>query len=131
MSPDRGFVSKIGRNPNGDIAGVAGTLAICQKWLRAFVQGADELPSLKPQTGDKNDDAQALIIRKPLKGYAPVVEMWEVDGPIEFDAPFYVIGSGWKFALGALESGASAKKAVEVASKYDPATGGDVECLKI
>ena len=127
VSPDKGLTSKLGRNPQGDIAGVAGTLSICQKWLRAFVRGDEEMPSLRSVTGDKNDDATALVIRKNTKA----VEFWEVDGLVEFDAPFYVIGSGWKWAMGALEAGASAKRAVEIAAKYDSNTGGEIEVLKL
>jgi hypothetical protein len=110
LTPDMGRVSKIGRNPNGDLAGAAGTASIAQRWMRAFVRGDEEMPSLKSVTGDKGDDGCVLVIRKATRA----VEYWEPDGIVEWDAPFYAIGSGWKIAMAALEAGASAKKAVEV-----------------
>lgn len=127
LTPDQGRITKIGRNPNGDIAGAAGSVSICQRWMRAFIRGDEEMPTLKSVTGDKNDDAVVLVIRKGTRN----VEYWEADGLVEWDAPFYAIGSGWKVAMGALEAGASAKRAVEIASKYDSNTGGEVECLKL
>jgi hypothetical protein len=39
------------------------------------------------------------------------------------DQPFYAIGSGATFALGAMGSGATALDAVKAASKFDPMTG--------
>jgi 20S proteasome alpha/beta subunit len=43
------------------------------------------------------------------------------------DQPYYAIGSGSPFALGALAQGASAKEAVEAAAKSDPFTGMGVK----
>ncbi len=42
----------------------------------------------------------------------------------------YAIGSGSPYALGALESGATPKKAIKIASKYDWGTNSDVRILK-
>lgn len=44
---------------------------------------------------------------------------------------FYAIGSGAKFALGALASGASAEEAVRVASVYDSGTNDDVRVVRV
>jgi len=49
--------------------------------------------------------------------------------PFEITAPFYAIGSGSHFAMGAMAMGASAHKAVKVASTLDTATGGQVHML--
>jgi hypothetical protein len=43
------------------------------------------------------------------------------------DQPFYAIGSGSPFALGALSQGASPKEAVLAATKHDPFTGMGVK----
>ena len=43
--------------------------------------------------------------------------------------PFYAIGSGWAYALGAMEMGATADQAVKIAAKHDTATGGRVRKL--
>ena len=50
-----------------------------------------------------------------------------VDGVTECaPAPFYAAGSGRAIALGALQMGASATKAVKVACKFDVYSGGPV-----
>lgn len=43
----------------------------------------------------------------------------------------YAIGSGSPYAQGAMEMGADAKKAVEVAAKLDVRTGGKIKTYKI
>lgn len=123
-APDGGLCTKIGRNPNGDIAGFCGGLALGQRWLRAFVSDADEFPSL---VSVNDAHGYALIIRKSTGA----VEFMEPDGLVHFEAPFYAYGSGSHYALAAMEAGASAKRAVEIAAKYDPTTGSDVEVLRL
>ena len=49
--------------------------------------------------------------------------------PYPMEAPYYVFGSGGQVALGALAMGASAYKAVKIASQFDTATGGDIKLL--
>ena len=58
-----------------------------------------------------------------------------VDGPFYMEKflrllpivdPFFAIGSGAQYALGAMASGRSAAEAVEVASRFDPLTGNGV-----
>lgn len=51
--------------------------------------------------------------------------------PMKTNSPWYALGSGSDVALGALEMGATAKEAVQVASKYDVNTGGTVHTLSI
>jgi len=40
-------------------------------------------------------------------------------------------GSGWRIAMGAMEAGASAWKAIEIASKLDVYTGGGITELRL
>ena len=49
--------------------------------------------------------------------------------PVEVIEPFIAIGSGRKVALGALECGASARRAVEIAARRDPYTGGPIKTM--
>jgi hypothetical protein len=51
-----------------------------------------------------------------------------LSGPL--DAPFWAIGSGEEYAIGALTSGASAFEAVKVAMTYDQWTGGPIHTLR-
>lgn len=49
----------------------------------------------------------------------------------EYDAPFYAIGSGTDYAIGAMAFGATPKEAVLIASQYDKGTDGNIQELKI
>lgn len=42
---------------------------------------------------------------------------------------FFAIGSGAPYAIGAMAMGASPKEAVALASRFDPATGGEIEVI--
>jgi ATP-dependent protease HslVU (ClpYQ) peptidase subunit len=44
-----------------------------------------------------------------------------------FDADFIAIGSGANLAMGAMAAGASAKKAIKIATQYDIYTGGELQ----
>ncbi len=41
------------------------------------------------------------------------------------------IGSGWQFAIAAMDFGKSAKQAIEYAMTRDNGTGGGVDCVRI
>ncbi|MOA55862.1 hypothetical protein D3C78_1797360 [compost metagenome] len=43
----------------------------------------------------------------------------------------YAIGSGLAYALGAMDMGADAERAVQAAAKRDTATGGRIRTLRI
>lgn len=45
--------------------------------------------------------------------------------------PYYAIGSGAAFALGALECGAPPNEAIRVAHKFDPYTGRELQVHKL
>ena len=50
---------------------------------------------------------------------------------IKVDEPFYSIGSGSHFAIGAMASGKTTSEAIRVAMKHDPATGMGVKTYKL
>jgi len=55
------------------------------------------------------------------------VQIWDQRGEVEImNVPFYAIGSGKEYAMGAMEMGATAKQAVAVAIKWCPTCGGRV-----
>lgn len=56
---------------------------------------------------------------------------YNLGGWIFVDKPYYSIGSGSQFALGALAIGKGASKAVEIASGLDPGSGFGVTEIKI
>lgn len=47
------------------------------------------------------------------------------------NAPFTAVGSGAQIAMGAMAMGASAEKAVEIASRFDVYTGGRITTLAL
>ena len=58
--------------------------------------------------------------------------VWILGGsePFQVEAEFHAFGSGFEIALGALAMGASAIRAVEIASVYDQGTGGGVDSVR-
>lgn len=82
-------------------------------------------------TSDRPLDAHGLAItngRLYLIGHEAESGFWIDD--VWPDRPF-ATGSGRDFALAAMDMGASAKKAVKVASKRDVYTGGKIRTLTI
>lgn len=79
--------------------------------------------------------------RAPMKGFkftamvvTPSGEIQEWDERGEYSKvslPFYAIGSGREFALGAMEAGADSVAAVRVAIKWCPTVGGKVRTRKL
>lgn len=61
-------------------------------------------------------------------------QLWHYTGSYSFelrpDIPF-AIGSGSEYALGAIAMGADAKKAIEVASKYDVYTNDHIQVANL
>jgi hypothetical protein len=45
--------------------------------------------------------------------------------------PYYATGSGGPYAMGALEAGADLRSAVQIAAKYDSATGHGVQVVQL
>lgn len=50
--------------------------------------------------------------------------------PFEMGMQFFATGSGWEIAMGAMAMGAAASLAVEIASRYDHATGDGVDTVQ-
>ena len=49
---------------------------------------------------------------------------------VSIEDPYYAIGSGAPYALGAMYNGASPKEAIKAASKFDPYTGNGIKFLE-
>lgn len=99
-------------------SGPIGAAAIFTRWL-AEGGALKDAPDL--------DEHQAIEIRSGNRvalssGKKPVF--------IEVEAPFYAIGSGWQLALGAMEMGATAEQAVEVAIRHDEGCGGQIDVIR-
>lgn len=98
---------------NGHLLGVAGDLCpeikTLAKWF--FAEGG-----VKPYPSAKFD----LLVAGPDS-----LRLWDQAGDFStLDLPFFAIGSGKEFAIGAMEAGASAVEAVRAAIKWCPTVGG-------
>jgi len=81
--------------------------------------------STKPWMGSFTPDPERAFECLVLKGNA----LWLYDEdmtPQEITSDFYAIGTGRMCAFAAMEEGADPRRAVEIAAKYDPYTGGDI-----
>jgi ATP-dependent protease HslVU (ClpYQ) peptidase subunit len=79
--------------------------------------------------------------KKPLRGFkfecmvitpAGIIQQWDQRARYEtLNLPFYAVGSGKEYAIGAMEVGATAQQAVEAAIKWCPTVGGKVLVRKL
>jgi hypothetical protein len=51
--------------------------------------------------------------------------------PYPIKDKFYAIGSGAAYALAAMALGKSPREAVEIAARFDPGTGGEIDVIKL
>lgn len=115
-----GKVKKIAKG-NGVMGGMSGSAEACQsfiEWIEAGAEGA--CPGLD------GTDADGILIKGRKTFYVGPKGV-----PVPFKAKFAAVGSGEKFALGAMAMGADAATAVKVASKLDVNSGGSVRTLKL
>jgi hypothetical protein len=100
---------------------VSAIVGMPERFLAWYAQGAD------PKAwGDGNPDLRALIVR-PNGEVMLFEDGLQASGPIVCER--YAIGSGAEFALGAMEMGATAERAVEVACLFEPHCGLPVTVL--
>jgi hypothetical protein len=84
-------------------------------------------PEERPVLPDGDDNSTMLVIDEEGVCYFLT---WPYLRPVKIDAPFIAIGSGSEFAMGAMAAGANAGRAVEIASMYDPHSGGGVQLVR-
>lgn len=106
-------------------AGHAEKCAKFEEWVKGphFYSTILDLKSVSD-----DDDFEALVVPDGPPGAAWLYETGCV--PQLVRAPFFAIGSGAALAVGAMERGATAAEAVEVAIKWDVYCGGEIQILK-
>lgn len=106
---------------NGSLIGVAGNM---EQALR-FVEWR-KTPEQKPQFAEQVG-FEALELRPD-----GVLVWWgcEMVG-VAIEDDYYAIGSGAALALGAMAMGATPKQAIQVASKWDVATGSEIQTMSL
>lgn len=117
-------VDKLFRLKDGSVfagAGMYDEIVEVAAWLAAGAKAAD-----KPEVdaGGSNfmlacPDGTAYWFTTPFLRRVQILD------------PFYAIGSGAAVALGAMAAGASAKRAVEIACRYDEGTGKGVNVMRV
>lgn len=116
-----GSKRKVHRLEDGTLFGCSssnvGADALIKRWI------AKGCPP--PEGGEPIPDHFQVLIVRPNGEVFYAKNNLDLSGPLE--APFFAIGSGEAFALGALEMGASAVQAVEIACRLDPWTGNGVD----
>lgn len=118
-------VSKLRRLKDGSIVGGSGNYDILQRYYD-WLDGDGPKPEYSPDT-----DRQATVLRisKGKRG-KPKIELAFQTGTLrEIKAKQFSIGSGSDYAMGALLAGATATKAIEIASAMDPNTSKEWDIL--
>lgn len=110
--------SKVYRFRDGSVGAFSGDVAAmqaAQRWL-------DSISDVEPV-------GEWTAIRVFPDGSATL--LWDNGCVLDITGRLAATGSGQEFALGAMASGKSPKEAVEIAARYDVATGGPVETISV
>lgn len=119
QSVDKIFHLKDGRYATG--AGTYCQIVEIVAWLDDGSRQSD-----KPEfTGD--DSSTVLIV----DGKEAFYLSWPFLRAVKINEPFFAIGSGSEYALGAMAAGKDAKSAVAIAAQFDPQTGGEIRTVKL
>jgi len=117
-------VGKIFRLKDGSLLGGAGNyddILEIVAWLNAGAK-PDARPDIPADVNDLvllDTDGAIYWLTDPFLRRVKVTE------------DFYAVGTGAKVALGAMDMGASAKRAVEAACRYDESTGLGVDVIRV
>lgn len=117
-------VGKLFRLKSGAYLAGAGNYDDIVEVVHWFNQGAKE--DSKPAIDADDDDL--LMMHPDGKMFWLTVPFLR---PVAILDEFAACGSGSEFALGAMAAGASAKRAVEIACKFDPLTGKGVNAIRV
>lgn len=108
--------TKVHRLRSGHLFGWAGTAEDAEMLKRSLQKGHKPPPNL---------DVIALLAT-PLDG----LKVFEGNIWVPVKDPYYAIGTGAPYAIGAMDAGADACKAATIGSKRDTSSGGKVKSVK-
>ena len=116
---DNDVCVKVFRLEDGRLFGASKTSENCYRLHESLVKG-------HPTPKLLDDDINGLLI--DLKG-----RIWFYEGYMwrQIKQPYYAIGSGARFAIPALDAGASAILACKIGMKRDPFSGGKLTSVKL
>ncbi len=112
---------KIERLADGSVVGFSGNLYLQREFIAWL-----ELPVERGPQPDLKDTSKAIVVNRQGR-----VRLHQYAGYAEMTAPFFAIGCGTIPAMAAMHMGASAKRAIEIASLLDNATGGEIQVVEI
>lgn len=126
-----GSIKKISKVDNCLIGG-CGNAELLSWFLNNFSGKIFNKVTHNPYTtiASRNSDEFQGIVISP-RGKVFLLEGTLVPFEIKPMGGFIAIGAGASFAMGAMEAGASAEEAIRVASKFNSATGGRVQKVKL
>lgn len=113
---------KVWKLHNGVLIGACGFSSSVNPYIAWLKNPVGERPSL----GDKDSNTAMIVVRPNGK-----IEDHDWIGIDQMDAPFFAIGSGRYAAFAAMHMGADATKAVQIAAKLDPFTGGRIRTVRL
>ena len=119
-----GFVSKA-RRIDGLLTAASGSTVHAERFFNWLAGGA---PGDCPLVGlPENSRTNGLVVLPSGR-----LRVWCHEGSWDFTPlrGFYALGSGTDYAIGAMEMGADAERAVQVATIHDIATGGPITVLR-
>lgn len=83
----------------------------------------------KKETPPANLDVDAIMVH--MVNGAPMIQLFEGNLWVtQKGQPYYAIGSGAPYALGAMDAGATAQEAASIGSKRDVASGGKIRSVR-
>lgn len=127
-----GYGQKIFKHKKGWLLGFSGNAQYCHLAKDWFMKCSSVSELLEPwPEGMRGDDAVNLIFVLDKKTIIRFEGKKAYEVLLPKKSPFYAIGTGREVALGAFEAGATAKQAVRAAKRWDHATGGKIQTLKL
>lgn len=120
-----GNKTKVHRLSDGTLFGCSSACVGADAILRRWVEGG----CIPPATSDLKPDAFELLLIRGDGRVFYAKDNLDLTGPL--DCEFIAIGSGDRYAMGALAMGANARRAVEVATELDAWTGNGVDVIRL
>jgi len=114
-----------GRAYKNYLAAACGDMQDIQAFLDWVGTGFKEEEKRKFGLADREVKISGIVVDRKMNVYLFDDRLY----PYPMEAPFYAFGSGAHIAIGAMAHGASAYKAVKIASQHDANTGGDIKLL--
>lgn len=116
-------VGKIFKLPDGSYLTGSGTydeIVEVATWIIKFSMDESKRPEI-------SETSMVIVDKQGVASWLTVPWL----RPVQINEPFMAGGSGSDFALGALDAGMGAKRAVEIACKYDKMSGNGVDAIRV